>query len=147
MFVDCAVEQEGPAQTESAFLRMTLVRYIADVTSEQCALPVGLSRRESNENKYVWADNERNIANPRSAQSVNRATSRWHRKRLEKMKSVEHFNAEKPSFRSEQYAIERVIVVARSGNRLLIFDDVEDEFAIGYRTKLASFEIGNYTVI
>lgn len=39
--------------------------------------------------------------------------------------------AGQPCFRSEQYGIERVFVVARSGARLLIFDDVEDEFAIG----------------
>jgi hypothetical protein len=36
-----------------------------------------------------------------------------------------------PCFRSEQYGTEHVFVVARSGRRLLIFDDVEDEFAIG----------------
>ena len=39
--------------------------------------------------------------------------------------------AEQPCFRSEQYGTERVFVVARSGTRLLIFDDVEDEFAVG----------------
>jgi hypothetical protein len=39
--------------------------------------------------------------------------------------------AEQPCFRSPQYGAERVFVVARSGTRLLIFDDVEDEFAIG----------------
>jgi len=39
--------------------------------------------------------------------------------------------AEQPCFRSEQYGPERVFVVARSGIRLLIFDDVEDEYAIG----------------
>ena len=39
--------------------------------------------------------------------------------------------AEQPCFRSEQYGAERVFVVARSGLQLLIFDDVEDEFAVG----------------
>lgn len=39
--------------------------------------------------------------------------------------------AEQPCFRSEQYGTERVFVVARSGSQLLIFDDVEDEFAVG----------------
>ena len=39
--------------------------------------------------------------------------------------------AEQPCFRSEQYGTERVFVIARSGSQLLIFDDVEDEFAIG----------------
>jgi len=38
---------------------------------------------------------------------------------------------EQPCFRSEGYGTERVFVIARSGTRLLIFDDVEDEFAIG----------------
>jgi hypothetical protein len=39
--------------------------------------------------------------------------------------------AEHPCFRSEQYGIERVFVVARSGKLLLFFDDSEDEFAVG----------------
>jgi hypothetical protein len=39
--------------------------------------------------------------------------------------------AEQPCFRSKQFGPERVFLVARSGKRLLIFDDVEDEFAIG----------------
>ena len=39
--------------------------------------------------------------------------------------------AEQPCFRSKQYGAERVFVVARSGSKLLIFDDVEDEFALG----------------
>jgi hypothetical protein len=39
--------------------------------------------------------------------------------------------AELPCFRNEQYGNERIFVVARSGTRLLFFDDVEDEFAIG----------------
>jgi hypothetical protein len=39
--------------------------------------------------------------------------------------------AEQPCFRTEQYGTERVFVIARSGSQLLIFDDVEDEFAIG----------------
>ena len=39
--------------------------------------------------------------------------------------------SEKPCFRTEQYGIEQVFVVASSGQRLLFFDDVEDEFAIG----------------
>jgi len=38
---------------------------------------------------------------------------------------------EQPCYRSEQYGIERVFVVARAGRRLLLFDDVDDEFAIG----------------
>lgn len=38
---------------------------------------------------------------------------------------------EQPCFRSEQYGTEHVFVVAQSGTRLLIFDDAEDEFAIG----------------
>lgn len=38
---------------------------------------------------------------------------------------------EQPCYRSEQYGIEHVFVVARLGPRLLLFDDVEDEFAIG----------------
>ena len=39
--------------------------------------------------------------------------------------------AEQPCLRSERYGTERVFVVARSGSQLLIFDDVEDEFAVG----------------
>jgi len=39
--------------------------------------------------------------------------------------------AEQPCFHSDPYGPEQVFVVARSGKRLLIFDDVEDEFAIG----------------
>ena len=39
--------------------------------------------------------------------------------------------AEQSCFRSEQYGMKRVFVVARSGSQLLIFDDVEDEFAVG----------------
>jgi hypothetical protein len=38
---------------------------------------------------------------------------------------------EQACFRSEQYGPERVFVVARSASQLLIFDDVEDEFAVG----------------
>ena len=38
---------------------------------------------------------------------------------------------EQPCYRSGQYGIERVFVVARHGERLLLFDDVEDEFAVG----------------
>lgn len=38
---------------------------------------------------------------------------------------------EQSCYRSEQYGIEHVFVVARAGARLLLFDDVEDEFAIG----------------
>jgi hypothetical protein len=38
---------------------------------------------------------------------------------------------EKPCFRTKQYGIERVFVIASSGQDLLFFDDVEDEFAIG----------------
>ena len=40
-------------------------------------------------------------------------------------------NYETASFRTQQYGTERVFAVARSGMRLLIFDDVEHEFAIG----------------
>jgi len=45
----------------------------------------------------------------------------------------EHATAitEQPCFRSEQFGRERVFLVARSGKRMLVFDDVEDEFAIG----------------
>lgn len=39
--------------------------------------------------------------------------------------------AEHACDRGEQYGIEHVFVVARAGPRLLLFDDVEDEFAIG----------------
>jgi hypothetical protein len=39
--------------------------------------------------------------------------------------------AECPCFRSEQYGDERVFVVARSAKQRILFDDVEDEFAIG----------------
>jgi hypothetical protein len=38
---------------------------------------------------------------------------------------------DQPCFRSEQRGPERVFLVARSGKRILTFDDVEDEFAIG----------------
>ena len=38
---------------------------------------------------------------------------------------------EQPCFRSQQYGTERVFAVARSDARVLIFDDVEDELAIG----------------
>jgi|SRR5215472_11174487 len=41
---------------------------------------------------------------------------------------------EQPCFRSEQYGTEQVYVVARSDSQLLIFADVEDEFAIGTTT-------------
>jgi hypothetical protein len=33
--------------------------------------------------------------------------------------------------RSDECGIERIFVVARAGERLLFFDDVEDEFSIG----------------
>jgi len=36
-----------------------------------------------------------------------------------------------PCYRSEQHSIEHVSVVARANSRLLLFDDTEDEFAIG----------------
>lgn len=36
-----------------------------------------------------------------------------------------------PCLRSQLYGIEHVFVVARAGARLLFFDDVEDEFAVG----------------
>jgi hypothetical protein len=38
---------------------------------------------------------------------------------------------EQPCYRGEQHGIEHVFVIARAGSRLLLFDDVEDEFAIG----------------
>jgi hypothetical protein len=38
---------------------------------------------------------------------------------------------EVPCYRSDLYGFERVFVVARHGNRVLAFDDVEDEFAVG----------------
>jgi hypothetical protein len=38
---------------------------------------------------------------------------------------------EQPCYRSGQYGIERVFVVARHGARVLLFDDVEDKFAVG----------------
>jgi len=38
---------------------------------------------------------------------------------------------EQPCYRSEEYGLERVFVVARRGARVLLFDDVEDEFALG----------------
>ena len=38
---------------------------------------------------------------------------------------------QQPCFRRTEYAVERVFVIARDGRRLLFFDDVEDEFAIG----------------
>ena len=38
---------------------------------------------------------------------------------------------ELPCFRSEQHGPESVFLVARSGKRVLFFDDAEDEFAIG----------------
>jgi hypothetical protein len=38
---------------------------------------------------------------------------------------------EQPCYRSQEYGIERVFVVARRGARVLLFDDVEDEFAVG----------------
>lgn len=38
---------------------------------------------------------------------------------------------EQRCYRDEHYGMEKVFVVARAGTRLLVFDDVEDEFAIG----------------
>ncbi len=38
---------------------------------------------------------------------------------------------ERPCYRSEPYGVERVFVVARAGEQLLLLDDVEDEFSIG----------------
>jgi hypothetical protein len=38
---------------------------------------------------------------------------------------------EQPFFRSEDYGVEKVFVIARSGNRVLFFDDVEEEFGVG----------------
>jgi hypothetical protein len=34
-------------------------------------------------------------------------------------------------FRNEDYGMEKVFVVARAGNRVLFFDDVEEEFGVG----------------
>jgi hypothetical protein len=42
---------------------------------------------------------------------------------------------EQPCYRSEHYGIERVFVIARDGDRVLIFDDVEAEFAVGIPDK------------
>jgi hypothetical protein len=38
---------------------------------------------------------------------------------------------EQPCLRDSASGIERVFVVARNGNRLLFFDDVEEEFGVG----------------
>ena len=38
---------------------------------------------------------------------------------------------EVPCYRNNVYGFERVFVVARHGNRVSAFDDVEDEFAVG----------------
>jgi hypothetical protein len=38
---------------------------------------------------------------------------------------------EQRCWRSSDYGIERVFVVAKNGNRLLFFDDIEDEFGVG----------------
>jgi hypothetical protein len=38
---------------------------------------------------------------------------------------------EQPCFRSEDYGIEEVFAVARAGNRVLFFDDVEEDFGVG----------------
>jgi hypothetical protein len=38
---------------------------------------------------------------------------------------------EQPCLRSEDYGIEKVFAVARAENRVLFFDDVEDEFGVG----------------
>jgi hypothetical protein len=38
---------------------------------------------------------------------------------------------EQPCDRDEQYGIESAFVIARVGVRVLMFDDVEDEFAVG----------------
>ncbi len=38
---------------------------------------------------------------------------------------------EQSLFRSEDYGIEKVFVIARSGDRVLFFDDVEEEFGVG----------------
>jgi hypothetical protein len=38
---------------------------------------------------------------------------------------------EQPCLRGTDCAVERVFVVARHGNRLLFFDDVEEDFGVG----------------
>jgi hypothetical protein len=38
---------------------------------------------------------------------------------------------EQPCFRSEGHGVEKVFVAARAGDRLLFFDDVEEEFGVG----------------
>ncbi len=38
---------------------------------------------------------------------------------------------EQPCSRGAEYGVERVFVVARDGNHLLFFDDVEEDFGVG----------------
>jgi hypothetical protein len=38
---------------------------------------------------------------------------------------------EQPCFRSEDCGIEKAFAVARAGNRVLFFDDVEEDFGVG----------------
>jgi hypothetical protein len=38
---------------------------------------------------------------------------------------------EQPCFRSADYGNEKAFAVARAGNRVFFFDDVEDEFGVG----------------
>lgn len=38
---------------------------------------------------------------------------------------------EQPCFRDSEYPNERVFVAARAGDRLLFFDDVEEDFGVG----------------
>jgi hypothetical protein len=39
--------------------------------------------------------------------------------------------SELPCYRSDEYGFERLFVFARDGNRVLVFDDVEDQLAVG----------------
>jgi len=47
------------------------------------------------------------------------------------LRSIEVPVTKVPCFRSEQYGVERVFAIARFEEEILIFDDVEDEFALG----------------
>jgi hypothetical protein len=49
--------------------------------------------------------------------------------RILKVHSVPIF--EQPCFRSEDYGTEKVFAVAQAGNRVLFFDDVEEDFGVG----------------
>jgi hypothetical protein len=47
------------------------------------------------------------------------------------VRSIEVPTTKVPCFRSEQYGVEHLFAIARFGEELLLFDDVEDEFAFG----------------